>query len=133
MLDLTGFDPGTPHEDPLTAGPLGLVPRSLRAGLFLFDHAPARIAAARRIGAVPGPVVDVRPATEIAGPPRRPQHQVGDEAEEADHDQDPADGVHIDGMRVCGVHGEREDEAHSDEDDADYETHARSISTFTKL
>src|SRR4029077_3107714 len=95
----------------------GLVARPLRAFLLL-DHAAA-VAAALGVPAVAGAVIDVRRAAQVARPPRRPEQQVGEEADQADDDQDPAYGVDVDRARMRRVDGEGKDEADSNDDEAD--------------
>jgi hypothetical protein len=59
--------------------------------------------------------------------PFRPEKRVEERPAFAEHEEDPADGVHVDRVRPVRVHGEREDEPGGGDDLRDSDPHGRVV------
>ena len=93
-------------------------------------------ATARRIAGVARRRTRVTTAVpaESPGPQAVPEQERQQAADEPDEHQDPADDVDVDrGIRIALVHGEREDGAHGDQDQADGKSHGSDNPPWRRL
>jgi hypothetical protein len=66
-------------------------------------------------------------ASHVTEAPFRPEKRVEERPAFAEHEEDPADGVHVDRVRPVRVHGEREDEPGGGDDLRDSDPHGRVV------
>src|SRR5262249_30876021 len=72
-------------------------------------------------------------AAHIAGTDVRPEQQVEDEGDQPDDDEDPADGVDVDGAWIRWVDGEGQDEPGGGHEQTDSDSHVRGMRTVRLL